>query len=119
MKLLVCGGRNYSDKGELWSVLDEYLAVHGDRLIIIHGACPTGADDLADKWAQAREVDCLRVPARWNSTTPVRAAGPLRNKRMIERYRPQAVLATVGGTGTAGMCDLAKSAGLTPRILPG
>jgi hypothetical protein len=115
MKLLVTGGRDYTNKELLWSTLDEYRERYGDDLIIIHGAHKSGTDKLADEWAIDREVDCLRVPARWKTTTPTKSAGPRRNQRMRDRYKPQEVLATAGGTGTNGMKELAHERGIPVR----
>lgn len=54
--------------------------------IIVHGACPTGADMLADKVAMKLGFKIRRYPAEGD--TEGRAAGPLRNARMVrEEHR--------------------------------
>jgi hypothetical protein len=41
-----------------------------------------------------------------------RAAGPMRNERMLKEGRPDLVIAFPGRTGTAGMKALAREAGV-------
>lgn len=107
MKLLVFGGRDYQFRETVFSVLDGYLSTYGDDLIIIHGGCSTGADRFTDQWAHDREVDCLRVPAKWiRHGSP--QAGPIRNRRMAKAYRPGEAVSFPGGRGTRNMrsvCD--------------
>lgn len=72
--VLLTGSRQWSDRDTLWRVLDSLLAEHGG-VRLIHGACPTGADQQADDWALARiregaEVTVNRHPARWDWEAP-------------------------------------------------
>lgn len=103
-RVLVCGGRDYNNIHKVYEVLDRVYAKYGDDMIIIHGSCPTGADDLAEKWAKDREVEYMGFPARWKKEG--RAAGPIRNKRMRDEANPDACIAFPGGDGTAGMVAL-------------
>ena len=48
---------------------------------IIHGACPTGADALADKLAMKYGLPIKRYPADWDNEG--KSAGPKRNSKMI------------------------------------
>jgi hypothetical protein len=61
MRVLVCGGRDFSDKVMLASALD---AIHADRpfSLVIHGAAP-GADTLAGEWADSRGIPVAPFPA--------------------------------------------------------
>lgn len=69
MRLLVCGGRNFTDRAHIYRVLD---SMHATRPItrLIHGAA-TGVDDLAADWARSRigpdNVD--PYPADWSDTS--------------------------------------------------
>ena len=110
VKILVFGGRDYWDRHRLVIALDGLLAEHGDDLIIMHGGCRTGADKMADDWALDREVDCLRVAAKW--TKFGKPAGPIRNRRMGEKYKPDWAIEFPGGTGTAGMRDVCAELGI-------
>jgi len=115
MRVLVCGGRDYDDQAMLFGVLD-MLAEQGPINAIIQGDCPTGADKLARMWAISRNEHYDRFPADWNAHG--RAAGPIRNQRMLDEGRPTEVVSFPGGRGTADMVRRAKAAGLPVREIP-
>lgn len=108
MRLLVCGGRDFTDRAFVFRCLD---AAHAKRPIttLIHGAA-RGADTLADEWAEAQEIDTIQCPANWELHG--KAAGPIRNAEMLTRWKPDGVLAFPGGSGTAHMVKIAREAGL-------
>lgn len=112
MRVLVCGGRDYSDVSRLYGVLD---ALPRDGLVIIHGGA-RGADSLAAEWAKDRQVSSHAFPANW--TEHGRAAGPIRNQTMIDLGKPDCVIAFPGGRGTFDMIDRAKKAGIAVTEVP-
>lgn len=102
MILLVCGGRHYHGKERLWQVLDDLHSKHRTRVdLLVHGDCPTGADAMADGWANYRGVDRIKCPANWEGHG--KAAGPLRNRNMLLRFWFDMVLVFPGGPGTKNM----------------
>jgi hypothetical protein len=103
MRVLVCGGRDFDNYQAVETVLN---SIPGISLIINGGA--KGADALSSKWAKEHKVACLVFPALWNKEG--KAAGPLRNVRMLEEGQPQMVVAFPGGKGTAHMLALTKQA---------
>ena len=107
MKLLVTGARQYGDTDYLNAVLDCIAPAR-----VIEGAA-RGADELAHRWAASRGVPNDRYPAEWNKYG--RAAGPVRNKRMLDEGSPDLVVAfpEAGGRGTQNMMRQALKAGLT------
>lgn len=109
MRLLVCGGRRYSDRDHVFSSLDR---AHAKRpvTLLIHGA-GTGADALADQWARSRGVPVKAFPADWDRYG--RGAGPIRNRAMLYDGQPEGVVAFPGGAGTGNMVALARE-----RCLP-
>lgn len=107
-KVLVCGGRDYPDKSNVFQTLDCYHKTSQIELLI-HGDAP-GADSIADEWAEFREVPCAAYPADWKKHG--KAAGPIRNAQMLREEKPDLVLAFPGGRGTANMISLAKKAGV-------
>ena len=111
LRVLVCGGRDYRDRPALWAALD---VIHAETPIglVIQGEAP-GADRLASMWAAGRRVDCAGFAADW--TRYGKAAGPIRNRRMIEEGRPHLVVAFPGKKGTANMVSQARAAGVTVR----
>jgi hypothetical protein len=119
IRVLVTGGREYADAATVHSRLDWVHAspMSGGIAVVIHGACtdpPTGrlrgADRWADEWARAHGVPVEAYPAEWG--TYGKAAGPIRNRRMLVQGNPELVLAFPGGTGTAHMVKLARQAGV-------
>lgn len=78
---------------------------------IIHGACRSGADLWADEWAVVNWTQIEEYPADWAKYG--RAAGPIRNRRMISEGKPDLVLAFPGGRGTSDMVRRAELAGIT------
>lgn len=117
-RILVCGGRDFNNKRLLEGILDKLVDWHtpdeyGNRLprdcVIIHGGA-RGADLLADSWAVTNWVPIEEFKADWK--TYGKAAGPIRNKQMLEEGKPTMVLAFPGGTGTANMISQAKAAGI-------
>jgi hypothetical protein len=108
MNVLVCGGRDYADVRALNEALD---AIHREKTItrLIHGAA-RGADSLAAAWAGSRGIPALAFPADWKKDG--KAAGFVRNARMLRDGRPELVAAFPGGKGTAHMVSLARAAGV-------
>jgi hypothetical protein len=111
MRLLVCGGRDYTDREFIFETLDQ---LHADREIttLIHGAA-RGADTLAGEWAIARSVEVTPYPADWRAHGNL--AGPIRNRRMLHEGKPDRVLAFPGGVGTAHMVRIARAFGVPVR----
>jgi hypothetical protein len=97
------------------------------RLVVIEGGAP-GADTFARDWARtalwstaawAKRVDHLPFDADW--TLLGKAAGPIRNKRMLNEGQPELVVAfkdgfditkSGAGRGTEHMVRIAKAAGV-------
>lgn len=106
--ILVCGGRNYRDQDSVWGTLNELDRKYG-LTTLIHGGA-SGADTLAGMWARAWGVTEWVHPADWRKHG--NAAGPIRNQDMLERGKPDLVVAFPGGRGTADMVRRAKTAGV-------
>lgn len=111
-RVLVCGGRGYTDRAALWSILDGLGPPEVSE--IISGMAP-GADTFAAEWAERFGFPLLKFHADWAKHG--RAAGPIRNQRMIDEGKPDLVVAFPGGRGTADMVRRAKAAGI-PVLLP-
>lgn len=107
--VLVCGGRDYTNKRHVDRTLDDLHAVYGIAKIV-HGAY-RGADRLAKQWAISRNIPEQGYPAAWGIYGP--AAGPLRNAYMLEAEHPDLVVEFPGGDGTADMVEKATAAGIT------
>jgi predicted Rossmann-fold nucleotide-binding protein len=114
MRVLVCGGRTYSDQEAVYSALHDLAEKHGWLTIIEGGA--SGADMLARWWAVRHYHGLVTVAADWQKHGT--AAGPIRNTQMLMSGKPDLVLAFPGGRGTADMVEKASIAGIEVRRLP-
>lgn len=115
MRALVCGGRNYSDRHTLFSVLD-VLHLEIGITEIVNGAAP-GADTLSTEWAKKNGLPPLPypvLPEDWKKYG--KAAGMIRNQHMFKDSQPHMVVAFPGGPGTAGMIKIVKRAGYRTLI---
>jgi hypothetical protein len=127
LTLIVCGGRDYPNRSNVFRVLDKVRAKQPIGLVV-HGACRAhkrtdlrGADRWAEEWAKANEVPYMGIPAPWEAFrkagTNAGAAGPARNTKMLRMVQADGVLAFPSeGTGTDDMCRKAKAAGLRVRV---
>ena len=112
MRALVCGGRNFGEKEpeRLWGL--QCLSKARRELgitAIIEGGAP-GADAGARIFADMAGIPVTTFKADWY--THGKAAGPIRNQRMIDEGKPDVVLAFPGGKGTADMIRRAEAAGI-------
>lgn len=90
MIVIVTGSRKLENRLRLEKVLAGYLAdarERNERLLLILGDCPTGADKYALDWANRMirrlyPVDYRRFVADWK--THGKAAGPFRNTEMVK-----------------------------------
>jgi hypothetical protein len=108
MKVLVCGGRNFRSPAQVFRALDR---LHQEKSIteLMQGGA-TGADQFAMEWAATKpEIKRYVCYADWE--THGRAAGPIRNEKMLI-WKPDLVLAFPGGDGTADMVRRAEAAGV-------
>jgi len=109
MRILVCGGREYLDADVLVRTLDAiYQGPRGPIESVIHGGA-RGADTMAGDWAMLRGISCTVYEANWELEG--RAAGPIRNKRMLDEGVPDLIVAFPGGRGTANMIHQATERG--------
>lgn len=120
MRVLVCGGRDYDDRESFVRGMNEHVgkrSIHyveddnwlpSDIHIIAGGA--RGADTMAIDWAVANWCDFTEYPAEWDKHG--KAAGHIRNQRMLDEGKPDLVVAFPGGRGTADMVRRARQAGV-------
>jgi hypothetical protein len=108
MRVLVCGGRDFDDQTLLYETLDALDRIYCFTLVI-NGAA-RGADSLAHRWAQDRYIEARSFPADWEKHG--KAAGPIRNQKMLDEGKPSLVVAFPGGRGTADMIARARQAGI-------
>ena len=113
MRVLVCGGRDFNDPLTLGSWLGGIHKNNGPITLLIDGGAP-GADFMAHEFAKWMKIPTRTFKADWDRHG--RAAGPIRNKQMLDEGKPDLVVAFAGGKGTANMVEQAKAAGVKVLI---
>lgn len=108
MRVIVTGGRDYADADLVNIVLDRLH--HEARITWILEGGATEADRLAREWAYHHGVSVETFEADWRKHG--KAAGPIRNRRMLDKGKPDMVVAFPGGRGTANMVDQAMKSGV-------
>lgn len=86
-RVLVTGSRDWNDCQTIGDALEHAFAAAGHLLLVVHGACPTGADGYA-RWMRSLglPVDIEPHPAKGHPTHdfgPWPGAGPRRNAHMV------------------------------------
>ena len=122
MRVLISGDREWGkrrlqpigvhEKRLLIAVVQLIAEIDPDALIIEGEA--QGADTLARENAHANQLDHVGVEAKWR--VEGRRAGPVRNKRMLNRWKPDVVIwfhhDLTHSAGTAHMVKIANAAGV-------
>jgi predicted Rossmann-fold nucleotide-binding protein len=126
MRILVCGGRDFGNLGQVMrqgtmsgpafeKAKREYEFIHrklnelardGVDVVMTGGAA--GVDIAAENWAAMNWIFCPVFKADWHAHG--KAAGPIRNQKMIDEGKPDLVIAFPGGRGTADMVRRARVA---------
>lgn len=92
IRILVTGSRTWTAAGVVDDALldawNDAVQLHGagTSIVVVHGACPTGADAYADAWVSRQDRQYVSVeahPADWKRYG--RGAGPRRNAEMVRR----------------------------------
>ena len=136
-RVLITGSRDWPDDFEVEDTLSTIESARNDPgapFVVVHGACPTGADAYAARWVQewrgypmpgAEYVTEEAHPADWSLG---RSAGPKRNAAMVA-LGADLCLAFIGpctsprcdrtdehwSHGATGCADLAEAAGIETR----
>lgn len=139
-RVLVCGSRDWEEWQVVHAVLDglwqtwsvthactgggSFTVIHGGQSAVIDGK-RVGADYAAETWTSSPmhdpdTVTVLPFPAHWE--TYGRAAGPIRNQRMLDEGRPEVVWAFVTkplpeSRGTYDMVQQAWKAGVPTYVV--
>jgi hypothetical protein len=121
VRVLVTGSRGWSHRDIIAYELGRVAP--GDNITLISGGCPTGADRIAEMYAEALGWEVEIHPADWR--THGKAAGPIRNAEMVASA-PDVCLAFIGecasprckqegphgSHGATGCADMARAAGV-------
>lgn len=112
-RVLICGSRTWDDIDRMAKVIERLPR----GTVVIHGAnktwdkqakCWIGADCIADRLARENGLTVEPFAADWNSQG--RAAGPIRNRRMLVDGQPDRVIAFRCNGVSRGTDDMVKQA---------
>ena len=114
-RVVIAGSRDFNDYKLFSSVVDNCLSRirHEYDIIILSGHC-SGADMMAERYAQENGFELEVFPADWSLG---RKAGPLRNKQMVD-IADYAIAFPSGGRGTQSLINFAKQKGIPTTIYP-
>jgi len=111
-RVLVTGSRTWTDTQ---AIRDALAAVWGDgTAVLVSGACPGGADRLAEQCWTSWGGTVERHPADWDRYG--RAAGPRRNTAMVALGADVCLAFPLGASpGTRHCMRMANAAGMPIR----
>ncbi len=134
MRVVISGGRDFTDRDVIFAWLDRFHAETPITAVIEGGQRKWdkkerrhigGIDFFAHEWAKARGIEVITVEANWNDLSQGGqqrwysngrkidlSAGPRRNAKMAREFGATKLLAFPGGRGTGSMIWEAKLAGL-------
>lgn len=111
MRIIVCGGRAYTDARTVAKTLAGYATSTRVFHRLVHGGAP-GADTMAAAVAYTLGWSVEEHSVDWGQHG--NAAGPIRNQAMAD-LGADLLLAFPGGRGTADMIRRATAAGIPVR----
>lgn len=118
-RVLVTGSREWHSPAVVATALDAEASLadsQGLTLVVVHGACHTGADAFADAWARRNGRQVERHPAQWGRRadgTYDKTAGPRRNRQMVSLGADVCLaFLTPSSRGGASTAQMAERAGI-------
>lgn len=122
MKVLIAGSRSWSDYTHIRQVMDDVMDMQveiGDPITEVISGTASGADQLGERWAAARNLTISRYPANWNRDG--RAAGYIRNKEMVDSLDPKCDMVVVfwdgESRGSQHTITLSETKGVCHRVV--
>lgn len=124
IRILITGSRTWTDAWRIAEAIEQTINERdADEITIVHGACPSGADQLAAEYVESlaawhdnagRQLAEERHPADWDRLG--KRAGFARNAEMVN-LGADVCLAFIrdGSRGATHTADLAEKAGIPVR----
>jgi hypothetical protein len=113
-RLLITGSRTWDDVKRMEFVIVALAGLNNNDLVIVDGACPTGADRIAEILAGKHGLRNEKYPADWSKG---RGAGFIRNQQMVDTM-PDYCYAFIrnNSKGATHCANAAKKAGI-PTVI--
>ncbi len=104
-RVCVTGGRDYSDAATVAAAMRMWWP------FLLGEGGARGADALCADWVRSLDPRGVSTyPAAW--AIQGKAAGMIRNRRMLDDFQPHLLIAFPGGVGTAGCVAEAHKRGI-------
>ena len=110
-RIAFTGGADYTDHALIWDSLDKVRVKYPD-MVLLHGGSPKGAERIAARWADTRQVPQIAFKPDW--AKHAKAAPFKRNDQMLE-VLPIGVVAFPGNGIQDNLVDKARKLGI--RVL--
>mgnify|MGYP001067196822 CR=1 FL=1 len=114
MIVLICGDRNWTDR----KAIEDFINTLPRGSVIVEGDC-RGADRIAGAIGEAKGFHVYKFQANWSRYG--KAAGPIRNEKMIVYGKPDLVVAFHNdlskSRGTRDMINRAKRHGIPYQVI--
>jgi hypothetical protein len=113
--VLITGSRKWPHKQFIWEQFRElrrrFPDIDPHDIVVVSGACPTGADRMCEEAAEAHGMQVERHPADWQRYG--KRAGFIRNEEMVN-LGAQVCMAFIynGSPGASHTAGLAEKAGI-------
>jgi len=114
-KVVVTGGLDFNDHILIWDRLDKVRAKHPD-MVLLHGGSPKGAEFIASRWADHREIVQIAFKPDW---TRHRKAAPFRRNDALLDTMPIGVIVFPGTGIQENLADKARKLGIPVWIFGG
>ena len=114
-RVIIAGGRDFSDYELLKYKLDKLLARYDPQDLTIVCGEARGADSLGKRYAEERGISVNSFPAEWERYG--KSAGYKRNVQMAENSDALVAFWDGKSRGTKHMIDIAIEHGLQVRII--
>lgn len=113
-RVIIAGGRNFTDKEKLFATMDKLLSRTRDDITVACGKA-RGADTLGEEYAKNRGYSIAYYPADWDRHG--RAAGFVRNIEMAQNADALVAFWDGQSRGTKHMIETAQQHGLEVRVI--
>ena len=116
MRLVVTGSRHWTDQGPIRGLLEGLLVDHPG--LVVHVGDARGVDTVVWEVCRGLGVPVTRYRADWAAHG--RAAGPMRNRAMLDAAEPDLVVAFPLGVsrGTMECVRAARERGIEVMMIP-
>ena len=114
MKVIIAGGREFTDLSLMSKKMDTFLSQITEPITIVSGTA-RGADSTGELYAGHRGYEVIKMPANWDKHG--KSAGYIRNEAMASVADACVVFWDGRSKGTGHMINLANNRKLLVRVI--